>query len=106
MSHDTSVPVISLKPPGRIRGPAPRLDTLHKVEMILRKAYERDEGPLRLAEVKRRMKVKSVRHATIRVCIDELARLGFVVEDPKRGVMWALFEDAEFWSNKGTRRLA
>ena len=93
-------------PPARIHGPAPRLDTLHKVERVLRKAHEDDDGPLSLAEVKRRMGVKSMRHSTVRACIDELVRLGLVTEDPGRGVMWTLNEDPRFWSAKGFRRLA
>lgn len=92
--------------PHRIKGPSPRLDTLHRVEMILRRAHERDEGPLTLAELKRRMGAKSMRHSTMRACVDELVRLGFVSEDPRRGVMWTLYENPKFWSAKGFRRLA
>lgn len=112
MSYDTSVDcqpmaaAITLPKPRPIKGPAPRLDTVHRVEMVLRRAYERDDGPLSLAELKRRLGVKSVRHSTIRACIDELVRLGLVTHDPKHGVMWTLCEDPKLWDLKGTKRLA
>lgn len=90
----------SIRPPVAIRLPSPRLRTLHEVEAILRTAASKDEGPLHLAEIKRRMRAKSVRHSTVRVCIDELTRLHLVTEDPHRGVMWTLHEDPQFWSRK------
>ena len=89
-----------IQPPGAIRGPAPRLDTVHRVEAILRAAAARDEGPLPLAEIKRRLPSKSVRHSTVRTCVDELARLGLVTADPAAGVMWTLHEDPAFWAKK------
>lgn len=78
-------------------GPSPTLATLHEVERILRKARARDEGPLSLAEVERRMEAKQVRHATLRACVDELVRLGFATEDDAEGVLWTLHEDPQFW---------
>lgn len=72
---------------------------------MLRKAVAEDEGALRLAEIERRMHAKSVRHATIRACVDELKRLHLVTEDPRRGVMWTLHEDPKFWSRKGLMKL-
>lgn len=84
----------------------PRLDTLHRVEVILRKANERDEGPLSLAEIKRRMGVRSIRHSTVRTCVDELVRLHFVTFHPRHGAMWTLYEDPKFWSKRGFVRLA
>jgi DNA-binding IclR family transcriptional regulator len=87
--------------PKTTRGPAPTLTTLHAVELILRKADSRGEGPLSLAEIKRRMKAKSVRHSTIRTCVDELQRLGFVLYSPRRGVMWTYNPDPAFWAKKG-----
>lgn len=92
--------------PGRIEGHVPRLDTLHEVERILRKAHADDEGPLSLAEIERRMAAKAVRHQTVRACVDELVRLHLVTEDPRRGVMWTLHEDPEFWRREGADRLA
>lgn len=98
--------LITLPKPRKIKGPAPRLDTVHRVEMALRRAYERDDGPISLAELKRRLGVKSMRHSTIRTCVEELERLGLVTFDPKRGVMWTLCEDPRLWDRRGTRRLA
>ncbi len=92
-------------PPRSTQAPSPRLATVHEVEEILRRAAARDEGPLRLAEIKRRMRAKSVRHATVRACVEELKRFHLVTEDPTRGVMWTLHEDPRFWSRRGLRKL-
>jgi hypothetical protein len=86
-------------------GPSPLLRTVHEVERILRAAQTKDEGPLRLAEIKRRLGAKNVRHSTVRACIEDLKRFYLVAEDPKRGVMWVLNEDPSFWSAKGFVRL-
>jgi len=91
--------------PKEVDGPSPTLRTLHEVEKLLRKAVANDEDPLSLAEIERRMHAKSVRHSTIRACVDELKRLHFVTEDPRRGVLWTFHEDPEFWSLKGLRKL-
>ncbi|MFQ5909514.1 MAG: hypothetical protein ACE5IJ_02195 [Thermoplasmata archaeon] len=91
----------TLEPPKPAKGPSPRLKTLHEVELILRKSASKDEGPLSLAEIRRRMKAKSVRHSTVRTCVNELKRLHLVTEDPGKGVMWTLYEDPEFWSQSG-----
>ncbi len=95
----------TIPPPREIGPPSPLLRTLHEVEILLRKAVAEDEGPLSLAEIERRMHAKSVRHATIRACVDELKRLDLVTEDPRRGVMWTLHEDPKFWSREGLLRL-
>ena len=79
----------------------PLLSTVHEVERILHRAHSRDEGPLSLAEIERRMKARSVRHRTVRLCVEELKRLGFVTESPRTGVMWTLHDDEAFWSAKG-----
>ena len=94
-----------IRPPRSTKAPSPRLATVHKVEEILRSAAADDEGPLRFAEIKRRMRAKSVRHATVRACVEELKRLRLVTEDPIRGVMWTLHEDPRFWSRRGLRGL-
>lgn len=73
--------------PARVKGPVPRLDTLWRIERILIEAWEKDEGPLSLEEIKRRMGSKGVRHATVRTCVDELARHGDVALSPT-GVLW------------------
>lgn len=84
-------------PPDDVTGPIPRLDTLWKVERIVRDASERGEDPLSLAEIKRRLDAKSVRHSTIRICVDELARQGLVTITG-RGVLWTyLSPKAEAW---------
>ncbi len=88
-----------------VHRPSPRLETLHEVERIIRKAAADEEDPLSLAEIKRRMDAKSVRHSTVRACVEELKRLHLVTEDPKRGVMWTLHEDPKFWSGKRLIRL-
>ena len=75
------------------------------MERILRKAHEDDEGPLTLAEVTRRLPAKSVRHSTVRVCIEELKRFHLIAEDPKRGVMWTYFEEPLSWRRKRWIRL-
>ena len=92
-------------PPQELPGPSPVLRTFHEVEALLRTAAARDEGPLSLAEIKRRMHSKSVRHATVRACVEELKRLHLVTEDPRRGVLWTLHEDPAFWSGKGLVRI-
>lgn len=75
------------------------------MESILRKAAANDEGPLRLAEIKRRMRAKSVRHSTVRECVEELKRFHLVTEDPERGVLWTLHEDPTFWSRRNLLKL-
>lgn len=95
----------TIAPPRSNDGPSPTLDTLHEVEHILRAAQAQDEGPLSLAEIERRMDAKSVRHATLRGCIDELKRFQLVTEDPQEGVMWTLHEDPSFWADEDTLSL-
>jgi hypothetical protein len=73
--------------PTRLKGPVPRLDTLWRIERILIDAWEADEGPLSFEEIKRRMGSKGIRHATVRTCVDELARRGDVATAPS-GVLW------------------
>lgn len=73
--------------PSEMKGPVPRLDTLWRIERILIDAWKADEGPLSLEEIKRRMRSKGVRHATVRTCVDELARHGDVALSPT-GVLW------------------
>lgn len=95
----------TILPAAELPGPSPVLRTLHEVESVLRTAAARDEGALSLAEIKRRMHSKSIRHATVRSCVEELKRLHLVTEDPRRGVMWTLHEDPAFWSRKDLVRL-
>lgn len=94
-----------IAPPKPAEGPSPLLRTVHEVERILRAAAARDEGPLSLAEIGRRMEAKSVRHATVRACVEELKRFHLVTEDHRRGVMWTLHEDPAFWATEGLQVL-
>ncbi|HLE98220.1 MAG TPA: hypothetical protein VI997_12680 [Candidatus Thermoplasmatota archaeon] len=80
-------------PPKSVKSPVPRLTTLWAIERILHDAWERDDGPLSLEEIKRRMGSKGVRHATVRTCVDELARQGKAAATPS-GVMWTLASPA------------
>lgn len=76
-------------PPATEPSPSPRMSTVHAVAAILKEAAGRDEVPLSLAEIGRRLPAKRVRHETLRACVDELQLLGFVTEGSK-GVMWTL----------------
>lgn len=78
-----------LYPPATEAHPSPRLATVHAVARILRASADKDEGPLSLAEVGRRLPAKRVRHETVRASVNELKLLGFVTEGSK-GVMWTL----------------
>jgi hypothetical protein len=73
--------------PAGMKGPVPRLDTLWRIERILIEAWEADEGPISLEEIKRRMGSKGIRHMTVRTCVDELARHGDVALS-RSGVLW------------------
>lgn len=69
--------------PPPIEGHGPTLYTLQEVERVLRAA----DGPVSLNEIKRRLPAKSVKHAMIRLAVDYLDRLGFVIQGSK-GVQW------------------
>ena len=88
-----------LYPPATEADPSPRLVTVHAVARILRDAADKDEGPLSLAEIGRRLPAKRVRHETVRASVDELKLLGFVTEGSK-GVMWTLSPFGEERSKK------
>jgi len=103
--HECQTTMNTIPLPKEIEGPSPLLRTLHEVEILLRTAVAEDEGPISLAEIERRMHAKSVRHATIRACVDELKRLHLVTEDPRRGVIWTFHEDPKFWSREGLMKL-
>ncbi|HEV8595413.1 MAG TPA: hypothetical protein VGR51_07790 [Thermoplasmata archaeon] len=92
-------------PPRERAGPSPLLRTVHQVERILRDAHTNDEGPMSLAEIKRRLGAKSIRHSTVRACVEELKRFHLVAEDPKRGVMWTYFDEPPSWRRKRWVRL-
>lgn len=80
-------------PPKVVKGPVPKLTTLWTVERILHDAWARDDGPISLEEVKRRMGSKGIRHSTLRTCVDELVRQGKVSATPT-GVLWTLASPA------------
>ncbi|MGB0652689.1 MAG: hypothetical protein ACPGQL_05765 [Thermoplasmatota archaeon] len=85
---------MSLAPPPELTGRGPTLITLHEVEAILRASDE----PLSLNEIKRRMKAKTVRHDTVRICVEELKRFSLVTEGSK-GVLWTLHDDRSLWQD-------
>jgi len=71
---------------------------------VLRAAAAADEGPLPIEEVRRRLS-RSPALTTVRACIGELERLHLVAQDPRKGVLWVLHEDPEFWAARGYRAL-
>lgn len=77
MSYDKHV-VMVFEPPPPIKGPAPTLRTINEIEVIIRRATEKAETPISLAEIKRRMKAKSVRHSTVKAAVDHLERVGLI----------------------------
>lgn len=76
---------------------SPTLDTLHRVERVLREAAVKGDGPLSHAEIARRLPVKKIRRETVRACVAELARFHTVAEG-KAGVMWVLTSSDEVWT--------
>lgn len=94
MSHAPSAAALAFEMPPPIEGPAPTLTTINEVEVIIRKATANAETPISLAEIKRRMKAKAVRHSTVKAAVDHLKRMACVAEDPMgRGFEWALLTD-------------
>ena len=93
MSPTQSEPALAFEMPPPIKGPAPRLDTINEIEVIIRKATAKAETPISLNEIKRRMKAKAVRHSTVRAAVDHLKRMGCLVEAPDGGVEWGLLTD-------------
>ncbi|OGS50445.1 MAG: hypothetical protein A3K65_03640 [Euryarchaeota archaeon RBG_16_68_12] len=87
--------LVALPRPPKLEGRGPTLSTLHEIECILRDA----DGSLSLNEIKRRMSAKAARHSMVRQAVDELKRLGFVVEGSK-GVMWVLNLSPKIWAGK------
>jgi hypothetical protein len=84
-----------LEMPLRAGENGPTLSTLIEVANILQKA--REEGPISLAEVGRRMSAKRVRHSSIRASVDLLEQLGHVMSGSK-GVHWTENRDPRFWA--------
>jgi hypothetical protein len=87
-----------LDPPEPARA-NPTLATFQRVQAILEQA----EGPLSFAEIARRLPAAKTRPETVKACVMELVRLGFVAVG-KKGVLWA-YASPETWSRK-TERLA
>jgi hypothetical protein len=102
MSYDKHVVMVFEMPP-RIRGPAPTLTTINEVEVIIRKATAEAETPISLAEIKRRMKAKAVRHSTVKAAVDHLRRMGCLVAAPNGSVEWGLITNPEFLHQKFVR---
>jgi hypothetical protein len=74
--------------PPRIVGPAPTLTTVHEIEVIIRRATHDGETPISLAEIKRRMKAKAVRHSTVKAAVDHLQRMGCVWRTADGSAEW------------------
>lgn len=72
----------------------PTLATFRRVQQILQGA----EGPLSFAEIARRLPAAKTRPETVKACVAELSRLGFVAIGSK-GVFWA-YASPETWSRK------
>jgi hypothetical protein len=83
-------------PPAIDARPSPRLSTVHAIARIIRDAADKDESPLSLAEIGRRLPAKRVRHETVRASVEELKLLGFVTEGSK-GVLWTLTSSDQVW---------
>lgn len=86
--------------PKPIKGHSPTLATVHRIELVLRKAAEKGEGPLSYAEIERRLPAKKTRRESTKAAVAELKRFHLVAEG-KKGVMWVLAESDEAW-NKPT----
>ncbi len=82
--------------PPKLDHQGPTLETLHMVEVVLRKSGE----PLSLNRIKSLLPRKMM-HAPLREAIDHYKRLGCVAEGSK-GVMWTLNVEPEFWKVVGT----
>lgn len=91
----TSVYVF-VEPPSDLPGPSPTLETVHRIERVLREAADAGEGPLSYAEIERRLPVKRIRRSTLKAVLAELHRFHLISEDDQ-GVMWVFVEDDEVW---------
>ncbi len=85
---------MQLELPPSAEGRGPTMATVVEVGRILEAAKE--EAPLSLAEIGRRMPAKRVRHSAIRATVDFLAQLGFVTLGSK-GAQWTHTRDERFW---------
>lgn len=90
--------------PKTSKGSSPTLDTVHRIELVLRDAAARGEGPLSYNEVERRLPVKKARREATKAAIAELERFHLVAQGSK-GVMWVFTESDEAW-NAPTEPLA
>lgn len=80
-----------------IQGPSPTLDTLHRIEDVLREAADQGDGPLSYAEIERRLPVKKIRRSTLKAAIAEFRRFNLVAEGDD-GVMWVVAESDDVWN--------
>ena len=85
--------------PRRTPGPSPTLETLHRIENVLREAARAGEGPLSYAEIERRLPVKKIRRQSVKSAIDELRRFHLVAQGHK-GVMWVMAESDAVWNRR------
>lgn len=82
----TNMSLLMLELPPSVTGNGPTLRTIVEIANILYDA--RAEAPLSLAEIKRRMQAKQVRHSAVRASVDFLKQQGYLAEGSK-GVLWA-----------------
>ena len=87
---------VQIERPRPSKGSSPTLRTLHKIELVLREAAERGEGPLSYAEIERRLPVKKARREATKAAIAELKRFHLVAEGSK-GVMWVFADSDSAW---------
>lgn len=92
----TNMSMVILELPPSVKGNGPTLRTLVEIANILHDA--REDAPLSLAEIGRRMQAKQVRHSSIRASVDFLKQQGYLAEGSK-GVMWAHNPNPELWDN-------
>lgn len=85
-----------IEEPSSTDGHSPTLQTVHRIERVLREAAREGEGPLSYAEIERRLPVKSIRRSTLKTAIHELKRFHLVTEGSK-GVMWVATESDDVW---------
>ncbi len=79
-----------------LQRPVPGLDKLLEIEAIVSSAAKQGQTPLSLAEIKRRMEAKSVRHQTVKDCLAVLTHYGRVHVGEK-GVEYVVSTIPESW---------
>lgn len=83
---------VLIERPKPIKGHAPTLTTMHRIEVVLREAADAHEGPLSFAEIARRLPAAKVRPETVRVVAAEFRRLGLATWG-STGAFWTAVPD-------------